>query len=117
MRGMIYEESSLLVFLFVTCILGGGAAWISGRSTAQVWRPWLVLVFSVLGLGVAVRFVHFALFGGTFFSLHYYLVDTVILLVIGSIGYRFTQTQQMVTQYSWLYEKTGPFSWRSRGAP
>ena len=46
--GIIYEENSLLVFIFVTLILGGGAAWISGRSTAQMWRPWTVLFFSAL---------------------------------------------------------------------
>ena len=115
--GVIYEEHSVLVFIFVTLILGGGAAWISGRSTAQMWRPWTILFFSTLGLAVGVRFIHFALFGGTFFSPHYYLVDTIILLAIGSVGYRFTLARQMVAQYGWLYEKTGPFSWRSRTAP
>jgi hypothetical protein len=114
MQGVIYEEQSLLVFVFVTLTLGGGAAWISGRSTAQMWRPWPVLFFSTLGLGIAVRFIHFALFGGSFFTAHYYVVDTLILLVIGSIGYRFTLARQMVAQYGWLYERTGPFSWRSK---
>lgn len=116
MQGIIYEEPTIWLFLLITCILGGGAAWISGRSTAQLWRPWPVLFFSVLGLGVAVRFLHFSLFGGTFFSAQYYVADTIVLLIIGSIGYRVTQTRLMVTQYSWLYEKTGPFTWRSRAA-
>ena len=71
----------------------------------------------MLGLGVAVRFIHHALFGGTMFSLHYYVVDTVFLLIVGTIGYRFTLARQMVTQYGWLFEQTGPFSWRSRPPP
>jgi hypothetical protein len=117
MRGPIYEEQSVLVFLLVTIFLGGGAAWISGRSTAQMWRPWIVLFFSALGLGVGVRFIHFALFRGTFFNLYYYGVDTLILLAIGSVAYRFTLARQMVAQYGWLYEKTGPFNWRIKTGP
>lgn len=114
MQGVIYEAPTISRFLLVTVFLGGGAAWISGRSTSQQWRPWIVLFFSVLGLGIAVRFIHHALFGGTMFSLQYYVVDTTVLLVIGSIGYRLTRTNQMVTQYSWLFEKNGPFNWRPR---
>jgi hypothetical protein len=114
MQGVIYEGQSIILFLFVTVILGGGAAWISGRSTAQMWRPWYILLLSVLGLSVAVRFMYYALFQQTFFSLHYYIVDAIVLLIIGSIAYRFTLARQMVSQYGWLYERTGPFSWGSR---
>ena len=38
------------------------------------------------------------------------------LLIIGSLGYRITRAHQMTTQYAWLYERTGPMSWRPRGA-
>lgn len=114
MQGVIYEGQSIILFLFVTVLLGGGAAWVSGRSTAQMWRPWYVLLLSVLGLSVAVRFMYYALFTETFFSLHYYIVDAIVLLIIGSIAYRFTLARQMVAQYGWLYERTGPFSWRAR---
>jgi hypothetical protein len=117
MQGILYEEPSIWLFLLITCLLGGGAAWITGRATAQGWRSWTALFFSMIGLGVAVRFIHHALFGGTMFSLHYYIADTIVLLIIGSIAYRFTRARQMTTQYSWLYERTGPFSWRPRPAP
>ena len=63
-------------------------------------------VVYLLLLGVGVRFIHIALFDGTMFSLHYYVVDTIILLVFGFLGYRYTRTNQMVTQYYWLYERT-----------
>lgn len=116
MQGVIYEEQSFLVFFFVSIVLGGGAAWVSGRSTAQLWRPWVVLFFSCIGLGVAVRFIHYALFGGTFFTAYYYVIDTAILLLIGTIAYRYTLANQMVAQYGWLYEKTGAFSWREKSA-
>jgi hypothetical protein len=114
MQGVIYEGQSWLLFIFVTFVLGGGAAWVSGRSTAQLWRPWTTLLASCLGLGVATRFIYYALFTQTFFSLHYYVVDTIILMIIGTIAYRLTLARQMVAQYGWLYERTGPFSWRSR---
>jgi hypothetical protein len=35
-----------------------------------------------------VRFIHFALFEGTLLSLHYYIVDAVVILGIGSLGFR-----------------------------
>ena len=65
-------------------------------------------------LRVAVRFIHHALFEGTMFSLHYYLVDTIILMVFGFVGYRYTRTNQMVRQYGWLYSKGSPLSWKAK---
>ena len=65
---LFYEEGSSSVFLLVTIIFGGGAAWLSGRAIAQTWRPtWQVFVYSLV-LGLAVRFIHFSLFGGTTIS-------------------------------------------------
>jgi hypothetical protein len=34
------------------------------------------------------------------------------VIAIGSMGYRFTRARQMTSQYRWLYERTGPFTWR-----
>jgi hypothetical protein len=112
--GILYEEGSVWQFIFVTCVLGGGAAWMTGRALAYGWQPKLQLFFYLLLLGVAVRFIHHALFGGTMFSAHYYLVDTVVLIAVGFLGYRYTRTSQMVNQYNWMYERTGPFSWKER---
>jgi len=62
-----------------------------------------------------VRFIHYALFTGTLLSLQFFVVDFIILLAFGSAGYRVTRAGQMTTQYAWLYQRSGPFSWRSRG--
>jgi hypothetical protein len=114
MHGILYEEESIWQFFFVTLLLGGWAAWMTGRACAVTWRPYSSLAIYLLALGVAVRFIHHALFDGTMASPHFYFVDTTILVVIGFLGYRFTRTNQMVSQYHWLYERTGPLSWKSR---
>lgn len=114
MQGIIYEEHSIWQFFFVTLLLGGWAAWMTGRATAQTWRPISSLVAYLLLLGIAVRFIHHALFEGTMFSAQFYVVDTVILMVLGLLGYRYTRTRQMVTQYHWLFEKTSPLGWRPK---
>ena len=69
-QGLFYEEGSFGVFLLVTVILGGGAAALAGRAIALTWRPWWQIVAYMLILGGAVRFIHFALFGGTLLALH-----------------------------------------------
>ena len=115
MQGILYEEASIWQFFFVTLLLGGSAAWMTGRACAQTWRPVSALILYLLMLGIAVRFIHYALFEGTMFTLQYYLVDAVILLVIGLLGYRFTRTNQMVTQYHWLYERTSALGWKQKG--
>lgn len=105
-------ENAFATFLGVTLICGGGAAFQTGRSLAGSWRPiWLVLP-AMLALAAVVRFFHFALFGGTLLSAHYYAVDALALIGIGLIGYRLRRVGQMVTQYPWLYQRAGLFGWR-----
>ena len=114
MQGILYEEPSVWQFFFITCLLGGGAAWMTGRATAQTWRPMSSLVVYLLLLGIAVRFIHHALFDATMFTAQYYFVDTIVLLAIGVLGYKYTRTNQMVTQYNWLYERTSLLGWKAR---
>ncbi|MDT3687199.1 MAG: hypothetical protein RO009_19395 [Pseudorhodoplanes sp.] len=110
----LYEEDSLGVFILLSLIMGGGAAYLSGRAIAGTWRPlWQVSVY-MLVLGAAVRFMHFALFEGTLLSPHYYLVDTAICLIFGWLGYRATRAGQMATQYGWLYNRSGWLEWRPK---
>ena len=114
MHGILYEEESIWQFMFITCLLGGWAAWMTGRACAQTWRPMSSLIFFLLLLGIAVRFIHHALFDGTMFTLQYYIVDTIILMFFGIVGFKYTRTNQMVTQYHWLYERTSPLNWKPK---
>lgn len=123
MDGLIVEKS-FTAFLIITVALGGGAAFLAGRSLARSWRSLARLLLYTLLLGGAVRFLHWALFVEATFlswremqgtlSLHYYAVDTLILMAFATLGYRFERTTQITTQYDWLYVRTGPFSWRKR---
>ena len=116
MQGILYEEPSVWLFLLVTILFGGWLAWMTGRAIALTWRSPASLVAALLALALVVRFIHFALFGGTLLSLHYYLVDLACLLALGFLGWRHTRTGQMTRQYRWLYERTGPLSYRRREA-
>jgi hypothetical protein len=35
-------------------------------------------------------------------------------VAVASFGYQFKRTNQMTSQYHWLYEKTSPLTWRNR---
>jgi hypothetical protein len=112
--GGLYSTESWLQVLMVTGVIGGGAAALAGRAIALTWRPyWYVLAYMVL-LGAAVRFLHFALFHAHLFALASWLTDTLYVMAVASIAYRMTRASQMARQYPWLYERTGPLTWRER---
>jgi hypothetical protein len=108
------SDDSLHVFVLMTVILGGGAAFLAGRGLARSWKPFGRVFFYIALLAAAVRFFHYALFDGELLSLYYYLVTYVVLIAAAMLGYRMMRTTQMVTQYRWLYERTSPLTWRAR---
>ena len=90
------------------------AAWLMGQAIGATWRPFWQLVTYSLMLGCANRFMIYALFDADLVSGFGYLVDTALLLGVSSAAYRFTLVRKMVSQYPWLYERLGPFAWRTR---
>jgi hypothetical protein len=108
------SDDGIRVFLVLTVIVGGGAAFLAGRGLARAWKPFWRVFFYIALLAAAVRFFHYALFNGELLSIYYYLVAYAVLIVAGSLGYRSMRTTQMVTQYRWLYERTSPLTWRER---
>jgi len=109
---LVTDLRSLLLFLFVTVGLGGGAAALAGRAIAATWRPWWDVVKYMLLLAVAVRFVQFSVYQSEFLSLPAYLVDAAVCLVAGLISFRRKRVQQMVTSYGWINRRAGPLGWR-----
>ena len=116
MNGILYEEDYIGLFLLVTVAMGGGAAWLAGRAIAATWRPWWHVAFYMLILGLAVRFIHFALFEGTLLSPQFYAVDTLVCLIFGFLGFRATRVAQMTTQYGWINSRAGALGWTRRSA-
>jgi hypothetical protein len=112
-------EVSASAFLGVTVVLGGGAAALTGRATALTWAPWWKLIVYVLLLTGALRFLHYALFDGTFFlppetfrtALYFAAIDFVVLMVAAAAGRQAMRTAQMARQYGFLrrlYGQGGP---------
>jgi hypothetical protein len=111
-----FVEDRLSIFLIMTVIIGGGAAFLAGRALASKWRPiWMAIAY-MLPLGLALRFLHYALFNGELLTLHYFLTDTTVLVAAALLGYQSTRAALMTRQYPWLYERSGPLSWRNRRA-
>ena len=111
---MDFYPSTWPVFIGLTVIIGGLAAYLTGRAIAITWRPYWQAIWYMALLTLAIRFLHFALYEEPLLSVIGYLVDFAVLAVIASIGFRFTRANQMTSQYRWLYERTGPFSWQEK---
>lgn len=102
------------VFLGLTVCVMGFAAYATGQALANTWKPaWHAVIYALL-LGFGDRFLGFALFEGELLSLSGYLIDAGVLVVIALVGYRLNLARKMVRQYPWLYQRTGPFSWRRK---
>jgi len=102
------------IFIGVTVILAGGASWMMGQALAGTWRPiWQVIIYALL-LGLADRFMIYALFEGELLSLNGFIMDSLTLLVIGLASYRITQVKTMVKQYPWMYKRGSIFHWKEQ---
>jgi hypothetical protein len=107
-------DSGILPFLLLTLLLGGGAAWRTGQAVAEGWGAlWPVVAYTAL-IAAAVRFLHYALFGGALLSLPSYAIDFAILAVVALTAHRVRRTRHMTEQYAWMFERVGPISWRDR---
>ena len=104
----------LYVFIGLTLVLFGGAAWSMGRALALNWRSaWQVLPYGVL-MGVADRFMSFALFQAPLLHVMGFVINSLLLVAIGLVAFRIARTGKMVAQYPWLYRRAGPFGLEER---
>ncbi|MEQ1647692.1 MAG: DUF6867 family protein [Hyphomicrobiaceae bacterium] len=91
----------LWIFLLVTVVMGGGAAFMAGKAIAETWRPRLHLFVYAILLAATVRFIHFALFEEPLLSLRSFLVDLVVVTCLTLLGFSITRQGQMASQYRW----------------
>lgn len=116
MGGLLYNDDpgGLLHFVLITLLIGGVLAWQAGRAIASTWRPfWIVPVYMVV-LAAAVQFLHYALGGEDLLSLQFYISAFVLLCLASAFGYRSRRSEQMSTQYSWLFSRSGQLGWSMR---
>ena len=110
---------TLPIFLGVTVVLMGGAAFLTGQAVAATWRPrWQAALYCAL-LALSGRFLSLSLFyGDPFFQpltwLYGGIVDSVALVPIGLFAYAVTRASWMTRQYPWLYERSGLFTYREK---
>jgi Domain of unknown function (DUF6867) len=109
------DDNALWIFLLLTVVIGGTAAYASGKAIAQTWRPfWQIPLYGML-LAAGVRFCHFALFEEPLFSPLGYAVDFLVALLFASLGFRLLRARQMAMQYGWLFQRRGALGWRRVG--
>jgi hypothetical protein len=106
---------NLWTFLLLTCVLGGAAAFATGRAIALTWRPFWQALAYMLPLTAAVRFLHYALFDEDILAIGPALLALIILVAIAALAFRLRQVRQMTTQYPFAFAPAGPFAWRARG--
>jgi hypothetical protein len=106
------------VFVGITLVLMGFTSWMAGQALANTWRPfWQIFPYCLL-LGFADRFLTWGLFEPdrveVLWLVSGYVIDTAVLLGYALVAYRLTKVRKMVSQYPWIYEQVGPFSWREK---
>jgi hypothetical protein len=106
---------NLWTFLLLTCVLGGAAAFATGRAIALTWRPFWQALAYMLPLTAAVRFLHYALFDEDILAIGPALLALIILAAVAALAFRLRQVRQMTTQYPFAFIAAGPFAWRGRG--
>ena len=115
MQGILYEEQSIWLFLLVTVCMGGWAAWMTGRAVAITWRPFWQYVAG----GCSCSPASCASSTSPCSRARCARCTTISLTRLwfsssASSAIRYTRANQMTTQYRWLYERTGPLTWREK---
>jgi len=102
------------VYLGIMVVMMGGAAFLTGQAVALIWRPARqIAAYSVL-LVFTGRFLIFALFDGDPLAVPGLFIDYALMTGLAWSAHRLTVVTKMVNQYPWLYERTGPWSFREK---
>ncbi|MFY7962232.1 MAG: DUF6867 family protein [Elsteraceae bacterium] len=116
MSASIVGSVSWHEFILLTLIFFGWIGYMTAASLGRTWRPaWHNVAYGFCLAG-ANRLLEMMLFQGDLSSLRGFLVASGYLIVVMLLSYRITVTKMMVTQYPWLYERTGLLGWREKSA-
>lgn len=108
--------TSIGVFIGLTVIITGGAAIMTGRALADGWKPVWQVVCACFGLGLADRFLVYALFEGQLLNLTGFVTHFLVITVMALVAHRVTHVRKMVTQYPWRYERESLWSYCEKSA-
>jgi hypothetical protein len=98
---MTWLLPDIVSFISLTLVLGGAAAFVSGRALADRWRAPVTAILAAVPLAGAVRFLHYALAGERSGPAHFALTFA-ILAAIALTGFRWARARQTRRQYPWL---------------
>jgi hypothetical protein len=90
-------------------------AYATGQGVAGRWEPRGLVVFYCMLLAATERFTDYALADGRAFAPVGCAVVALVLCGVGLLAWRLTLVGMMVHQYPWLYERSGPLTWRAKG--
>ena len=90
------------VFVGVTLVLGGLAAFAAGRAVALSWRPLALLALYAAPLAFALRFLHWSLFGEPLGAPLAALIAYAWCLAAQVVSWRLAHNKLIRRQYPWL---------------
>ncbi|MBX9741345.1 MAG: hypothetical protein K2X62_14805 [Beijerinckiaceae bacterium] len=130
---------ALWTTLLLTVVLGGAAAFATGRAIAQTWRPASRLVTFCLMLAAAIGFLDYALFENPVIpgarivaalaalreapaaaladlagALAGFGLTFAFILAVALMAFRLTRARQISRQYGFAFVRKGLFFWAER---
>lgn len=98
---MTLAASTIAWFLALTVVLGGAAAFMSGRALATAWRPPGGVALAAVPLAAAARFLHATLADEPTDAVKA-LITFALMAVFCWLGYALRRRTQMARHYPWL---------------
>lgn len=106
--------TSVTVFVTLTLVLFGLAAFRAGQAVAEAWRPARDALLAAAGLAAADRFLAAALFKSPPLAVGPAVIAWIYLSAVALFAWRATLARKMVRQYPWLYARVGLLGWRRK---
>ncbi|MGR4000914.1 MAG: hypothetical protein OD811_03860 [Alphaproteobacteria bacterium] len=101
-----------LVYVFLTMALAL-CAWLGGWHLGNGWRGFWVTIFYAFITACFHRFLVYALAEGAFLSILGILLSLLMSCALFLFSWRLRLAARMVSQYPWLYRRSGLLSWRA----
>ena len=98
---MMNSVTTLAWFFAFTVVLGGTAAFMTGRALATAWRPPGSVALAAVPLAGAVRFLHATLAEEPTDAVKA-LLTFALMIAFAWLGYALRRRAQMARQYPWV---------------